>query len=108
MNKPRPAKDVGGTTKFRKYFRSIPESSPLKNEIIMARQNLMEDLSRGDLIPHDRWPPEYRQLGITNLWRYPLKSAFRMIYTVISDFDGFLGSIIEVLPHKEYEKRFGY
>src|SRR3989338_2034692 len=55
------------------------------------------------------WPKEYiKQYGITNLWKYDLPNAWRLIYTIESDEVKIMGIVLEWFTHKEYEKRFNY
>jgi hypothetical protein len=109
MSFDKPVKDVGGTEKFRKFFDSLNESDSFKKEIREARDLLKENLGKGNKIEHKKWPDEYRQMKLTNLWRFKLHSGGRMVYTILSDSDGFLVSIIEAFrTHNEYTKKFDY
>ena len=75
-----------------------------KNYIILKK-----DCTIGDKIKHNLWPQIYiRKYQITNLWRYPLKSGWRLLYHIVGELDGFTVYILEALPHAEYEKRFHY
>jgi hypothetical protein len=49
-----------------------------------------------------------KKYKIKNLWRLPLRSGWRLVYTIIGEKDGFVVCIIEAFSHKDYEKRFGY
>lgn len=76
---------------------------------VMQKKNLLQDLRIGSKIPHDRWPSDYRNLKMTNLWVYRLDIESRLVYSILSDTNGFIGLMIEAFrTHKEYEKRFGY
>lgn len=108
MSSNKKVKTVGGTSKFEKFFTHLLEDDPLKQEIRDAMKLLLEDCTRGDKIQHKLWPPEYRILGINNLWRFELTGARRLIYTIIGESDGLVVSIIEVMSHKEYDIRFHY
>lgn len=101
--------DIIGSIEFRKFYDSILQSDPRKNEFLDAFKILQENCLQGNKIPHDRWPRKYtRKYGIKNLWRYPLRSGWRIVYTVLSQKDGFVVCILEAFSHQEYEKRFGY
>lgn len=64
---------------------------------------------RGNKIPHNRWPDAYiRKYRIKNLWRYPLRSGWRIVYTILGQKDSFVVCVLESFSHQEYEKRFGY
>ncbi len=63
----------------------------------------------GTKIPKKVWPKIYqKEYGITNLWKYDLPNAWRLIYTIKEDEVMILGVILEWFDHKEYEKRFKY
>lgn len=102
------ARDVGGTTEFRAFWDSLDEGT-LKKEIRDARAILLEDRTRGNKIERRIWPERYRKMKLTNLWRYDLNSGARLLYTILSDQDGFIVSILRVFPnHKEYDEEFGF
>lgn len=104
-----PIIDVGGTPEFRSFFSSLSETDPFKIELREARDLLKQDCRRGEKISHNIWPDSYKQMGLTNLWRFRLTSGGRMTYTILSDENGFIVSIIEAFrTHREYERRFGY
>jgi hypothetical protein len=103
------AKDVIGTKEFRKLFNQISENEPQKRELHNAFKTLQEDCLCGNKITHDLWPQSYiKKYKIKNLWRLPLRSGWRLVYTIMGEKDGFVVCIIEAFSHKEYEKRFGY
>ena len=101
--------DVIGSIEFRKFFDRIPQNDPRKKELDDTFKILKEDCLRGDKIPHDIWPAAYvKKYRIKNLWRYHLRSGWRVVYTILSQKDGFVICILEAFSHQEYEKRFGY
>ena len=54
-------------------------------------------------------PRKYvQEYSITNLWKYDLPDAWRLIYTIGSDELKIVNIILEWFDHKEYEKRFHY
>ncbi len=70
---------------------------------------LTENYQAGQKIQNRLWPKHYIQrYGITNLWRLRLDDYWRMIYTLIGEKVRIIAVILEVLDHKEYNKRFGY
>ncbi|MHB8545922.1 MAG: hypothetical protein ACYDAJ_04075 [Nitrosotalea sp.] len=102
-------KEVVGTPDFAKFFNALLDTDQFKKDIRDAKKNLLLDLRMGSKIPHDRWPNDYKNLRITNLWVYGLNAEARLVYTIMSDASGFIGLMIEAFrTHKEYEKRFGY
>ena len=70
---------------------------------------LVENYESGQKIQKKLWPRYYvRKYGINNLWRLRLDNYWRMIYTVIGERVRIVAIILEVLDHKEYNKKFGY
>jgi hypothetical protein len=49
-----------------------------------------------------------KEYGITNLWKYDLPNAWRLIYTIKEDEVTILNVILEWFDHKEYGRRFKY
>jgi len=63
----------------------------------------------GIKIPKKLWPKEYSQkYKITNLWKYDLPNAWRLIYTIESDEIKIMSIILEFMDHKNYERKFNY
>ena len=85
------------------------EEKQLYRFISRALKDLKENPMCGIKIPKDRWPRTYIQkYGITNLWKYDLPNAWRLIYTIMADQIRILNIILEWYSHKDYERRFGY
>jgi len=72
----------------------------------MLKQNMM----LGDKIQRPQWPPYYdRRYAISNVWKFNMPKAARLIYTLLSENGRWVVIVLEMfLTHKEYEKRFGY
>lgn len=100
---------VRGAPDFMRFYNSLDKKSKEYREIEDVLDMLKEDCSRGDKIPRDRWPKKYvREHQIQTLFRYRLRSGWRLIYTVYGTRDEKACTILEVFDHSEYEKRFGY
>ncbi len=83
------------------------------NNSIFFIQRAINDLKKnpmcGTKIPKKLWPKNYiKTYQITNLWKYDLPNAWRLIYTIVEDKVKILNIILEWFPHKEYERKFGY
>ena len=95
--------------KFEKLKYGTGEERKLYKFIKRAIEDLKQDPTCGTKIPKDRWPHIYiRKYGITNLWKYDLPNAWRLIYTIMADKIIILSVILEWFSHKDYERRFGY
>ena len=102
-----------GTKKLELSFESLKEGKfedkKLYEFMDRAIQDLKNDPTCGTHIKKRLWPKEYkRQYGITNLWKYDLPNAWRIIYTLKSDEVMILTVILEWFDHKEYAKLFKY
>ena len=85
------------------------EDKKLYEFIERAIKDLKKDSNCGIKIPKNLWPKIYIQkYKITNLWKYDLPNAWRLIYTIKADKVMILNVILEWMTHKEYEKRFKY
>jgi mRNA-degrading endonuclease RelE of RelBE toxin-antitoxin system len=103
------ADSVSGTIEFIKFFDKIPESESRKKELRDVFKTLKENRMSGNKIPHKQWPQEYiKKHKIKNLWRFEMKSGWRLIYTIFLEKDMITVCVIEVFSHENYEKRFNY
>ncbi len=64
----------------------------------------------GVQIPKRLFPKEYiQQYGITNLWKYDLPNAWRLLYTVTAENEvSLISALLDWFNHKEYKKKFKY
>ncbi|MFA5887270.1 MAG: hypothetical protein WC852_00990 [Candidatus Nanoarchaeia archaeon] len=46
--------------------------------------------------------------NVQNLWRVELSQFWRMLYTIKGDKIEIICFILDILSHKEYDKKFGY
>jgi mRNA-degrading endonuclease RelE of RelBE toxin-antitoxin system len=85
------------------------DASYLLKLIDKGVEKLSDDYECGQKIQKRLWPRYYvAKYGISNLWRLRLDGYWRMIYTVTGDHVRIVAVILEVLDHREYDKRFGY
>jgi hypothetical protein len=89
-------------------------SSRTENEEIYRTLNesfdaLALDAFCGIQVPKRLIPKSYiTRYGIDNLWKYNFHKNWRLMYSVAGDGTNVIVLILEWLPHKEYERRFGY
>lgn len=71
---------------------------------------LKENMLAGEPIKKSRIPALYvRKYGANNLYRYRHPEGYRSCYTIIyREGIGVCPLIIDLIPHSEYEKLFGY
>ncbi len=101
------------SNKLKEQFESLKEgkseNQQLYKFIDRALDDIKKDIACGIKIPKKLWPKSYiQEYGLTNLWKYNLPDAWRLIYTIESDEVRIVGIILEWFSHKEYEKRFKY
>ena len=76
-----------------------------KKELIKANPHY------GDPISKKQIPKEYtKKYGITNLFRVELPNYWRMLYTLTNNDTQIeiIAFILDIIDHKEYDKKFGY
>ena len=85
------------------------EEKQLSEFIDRAINDLKINPFCGIKIPRRLWPKEYiSKFDITNLWKYNLPDAWRLLYTLSGDNIKIVSIILEWMNHKDYERRFGY
>jgi len=85
------------------------EDRMLYDWLSRAFEDIQKDAFCGIQIPKRLIPREYiKKYGIDNLWKYDMPKAWRLLYSVLGDKVIVISIIIEWLPHRKYEKRFGY
>ena len=100
---------VRGAPDFTDFLNSLDKKSKRYKEINGALDLLKTDYSKGDKIPRDRWPRKYiKEHQIHTLFRFKLRSGWRLVYTVYGTKQEKVCTILEAFDHKEYEKRFRY
>lgn len=63
----------------------------------------------GDNIAKSLIPKEYvLKYSAKNLWRVELTNYWRMLYTIKGDQIEVICFVLDIISHKEYDKRFGY
>ena len=63
----------------------------------------------GDNIPKALIPKEYIiKYDAKNLWRVELTNYWRMLYTIKGDQVEVICFILDIIDHKNYDKKFGY
>ena len=99
--------------KTRELFRSLASVTTEDQELFAllntAFDAIAHDAFCGTQVPKRLIPKIYvTHYGIDNLWKYNLSKGWRLMYSVAGDGDQVIALVIEWLPHKEYERRFGY
>ena len=90
---------------FEKLGGGIGENKELYAWLIQAFENIEKNAFCGIQIPKRLIPKEY---GVSNLWKYDLPNAWRLLYSVENQKIYIVSIILEWLTHKEYERKFRY
>ena len=81
----------------------------LLNSIKQKIELLRDNPEYGIHIPKDRTPKDYvRDYDVNNLWKVNLSGAWRMIYTIRGSEVEIISLILDIINHKDYNKKFGY
>src|SRR3989338_3422056 len=63
----------------------------------------------GNNMPKVLIPQEYiKRYKATNLWRVELTNYWRMLYTIKGDQIEIICFVLDIIDHKEYDKKFEY
>ena len=101
------------TPKLKKEWEDLKsdkfEDKKLYDFIDRAINDLKVNPACGTKIKRNLWPKEYVQkYNVTNLWKYDLPNAWRLIYTIENSEIKIVNIILEWFNHKDYERRFKY
>ena len=74
-----------------------------------AFTELKHNYEGGDKVSKDRWPRYYRvRWGVNNLYVRNLGPDWRLTFSLVSEAVGIAVFCLEILTHKEYDRRCGY
>ena len=81
----------------------------LLNSVKQKIEILKANPQFGTHVQKDRIPKEYiREYDVENIWKVDLARAWRMIYTIRGSEVDIIALILDVMDHRDYEKKFGY
>ena len=81
----------------------------LLNSIKQKIELLRDNPEYGIHIQKDRIPREYIWgYDVNNLWKVNLSGAWRMIYTIRGRDVEIISLILDIINHKDYNRKFGY
>lgn len=98
-----------------KYLNEQADSSKIERSILNAVHKKIDlikaNMHYGDPIGKGKIPDVYKKkYGITNLFRVELPLYWRMLYSLTegeSEIE-IVSFVLDVIDHKEYNKKFGY
>jgi Txe/YoeB family toxin of Txe-Axe toxin-antitoxin module len=99
--------------KLKKEFESLKSGRYEEGQLYVFIDRAIDDLKGnpacGTKVPKELWPKKYiKEYKITNLWKYDLPNAWRLVYTIEHDEVRIVSIILEWFDHAGYERRFGY
>lgn len=99
--------------KLKKHFEELREGKhedhKLSGFIDRAIDDLKKDPRCGTKIHKKLWPNEYvKNYSITNLWKYDLPNAWRLIYIIETDEITIMSILLDWFDHKMYCRKFKY
>lgn len=81
----------------------------LLNSIKQKIEFLKENPEYGIHIPKKKIPIRYvKRYNVNNLWKVNLSGAWRMIYTIRGSEVDIIALILDLINHRNYEKKFSY
>ena len=98
---------------LKKNYESLGKGNFSDKQLYKFINRPINDLKQNPLygtkIPKKLWPKEYlKKYKITNLWKYDLPNAWRLIYTLETDEIRIVSIVLEWFNHKIYERKFKY
>ncbi len=108
-----PSKVKFADERVMRSYRSIEKGDASDRELFKKLNEVFSELEEnafcGIQIKKRLIPKTYlKKYGVDNLWKYNLPKSWRLLYSIRRDEIIVLSIILEWLPHKEYERRFGY
>lgn len=99
--------------KIREAFDKLEDSKVEDRNLHRWISNAIDDLKNdpycGIQIQKRLIPKTYiTKYHVSNLWKYDLPNAWRLIYFVIGDQVNIISIVLEWMDHKDYERRFKY
>ncbi len=97
----------------REAYYKLENGDSSEKELFKFINQAMDNIERnsfcGIQIPKKQIPKEYlTKYNSTNLWKYDLPNAWRLIYTIRAGKPVVISLILEWMNHKEYERKFNY
>lgn len=92
-----------------KLYNNLEPQGQLKKDIDQAMNVLKTNPLKGNKVEKQLWPKKYiKAYDISNLFRYPLRDGYRIMYTLLSDDKSTTSIILDALQHDSYDELFGY
>jgi|SRR3989344_460787 len=99
--------------KLKDAFYNLKKDKNNEKELYKFLERAFKDIEQngfcGTQVPKNLIPKSYIQkYKVTNLWKYDLPNAWRLLYSIKGNQLVVISIIIEWMNHKDYERRFKY
>jgi hypothetical protein len=97
--------------RVKKQYISLKESKSEKDLLRFVNRALLELKNNpqcGIRVPDKLILKEYKNMGVTNIWKYNLPDAWRLLYSITGDKIKIVCVILDWMNHKQYERKFKY
>src|SRR3989344_3097610 len=106
-----PTKIQFADDKLKKAFYDLKQGQNNEKELYKFLERAFKDIEQngfyGIQVPKNLIPKSYTQkYKVTNLWKYDLPNAWRLLYSIKGNQLLVISIVIEWMSHKDYEKRF--
>lgn len=92
-----------------RFFGALPKNGRFYSEIDNVLELIKVNPQIGNRIRYERIPKCYiTAYDIPNLFRVELGRGWRLVYSLTGKQEQKTIYVLEILDHKDYEKRFGY
>ena len=101
---------VNGTPEFGKFFQSLNKTEQLFKELDAILESLAENPRLGELIRFELIPKSLKKRypDLDNLLRVEVNKNWRLLYTLVGWPQNKTVHVLMAMPHKEYDRLFGY
>lgn len=101
---------VNSTPEFAKMFKTLDKKNPLYKELDAILEVLTENPKVGNLIRFNQIPKTLKKKypELSNLLRVEVNRDWRLLYTLRGFPNNKEVFVLMAMPHKEYDKLFGY
>jgi len=107
MRKPSARVSFADTETKRAWEKVAIGDKDLFKQLLRAKEDLEQNAFCGIQVPKRLIPKEYRHLS--NLWKYNLPNAWRLLYTLTTpDRVEIISVILDWMDHKDYERLFRF
>ena len=101
---------VNGTPEFVRLFQSLNKTEQIFKELDAVLETLAENPKLGELVRFELIPKPLQKKypDLDNLLRVKVNKSWRLLYTLVGWPQNKTVYVLMAMPHKEYDRLFGY